>query len=93
MLVGAKVWSLPERAVVISCGASFCCQSREGMSPGESGRSRALVILPSASPPFPLLLWGGTKAVCGFSLLGVRCQEATGSWEPADHSPRLCHSG
>ena len=42
-----KVWAVSGKAVVTSCHASFFCQSRKGMSPGESGRSRALVILPS----------------------------------------------
>jgi len=88
-----EIWALFGRAVVTSCSASFSCQRRKGMSPGESGRSKALVILPSASPPFPLLLWGGPRAECGLTMLRVRSQKATGSWEPADHPLGLCHSG
>lgn len=88
-----KIWALLGRAVVTSCSASFSCQRRKGMSPGESGRSKASVILLSVSPPFPLLLWGGTRAVCGLTLLRVKSQKATGSWEPADHPLGLCHSG
>lgn len=93
VLVNEKIWALFGRAVVTSCSASLSCQRRKGMSPGESGRSKALVILPSASPPFPLLPWGATRAVCGLTLLRVRSQKATGSWEPADHPLGLCHSG
>lgn len=45
-----KAWAMCRRAVVMYCPVSFCCQSRKGMSPGETERVRALAILPFASP-------------------------------------------
>lgn len=55
------------------------------MSPREAGGSRDLVILPFVTPPSPLLLQGSARATCGLSWLRVRCQEASGPWEPADY--------
>lgn len=44
--------------------------------PWRGEKDQALVIFPFASPPSPVLLWGGTRAMHGLSWLGVRCQEA-----------------